>query len=59
MVELMHIKDIAFEFVSWVSTEFIKSEIKAEDRILKLNKIAIEQLQLLLNYSAKKIEKQK
>ncbi len=35
----------------------LKDGLEAEDRLLKLNKIAIEQLQLLLNYSVKKIEK--
>ncbi|WP_323594881.1 KilA-N domain-containing protein [Aliarcobacter butzleri] len=42
-----------------LNAEFIKSKIEAEYRLLKLNQIAIEQLQLLLNYSAKKIEKLK
>ena len=39
--------------------EGIKNEagLEAEDRLLKLNTIAIEQLQLRLNYSVKKIEK--
>ena len=40
-----------------LNAQFIKDGLEAEDRLLKLNKIAIEQLQLLLNYSVKKIEK--
>ena len=40
-----------------LNTQFIKDGLEAEDRLLKLNNIAIEQLQLLLNYSVKKIEK--
>lgn len=41
------------------NAQFIKDEIKAEERLLKLNQIAIEQLQLLLNYSYKKIKDKK
>ena len=40
-----------------LNAQFIKDGLEAEDRLLKLNNIAIEQLQLLLNYSVKKIEK--
>lgn len=39
-----------------LNAEFIKSEIKAEDRLLKLNQIAIEQLELLLKYTTKKMD---
>ena len=40
-----------------LNAEFIKSKMEAEDRLLKLNQIAIEQLQLLLNKKKKKAEK--
>ncbi len=40
----------------WISSEgpFIK---KFEERLLKLNELAIEQLGLLLNYNKKRLEK--
>ena len=34
-----------------LNAEYIKQGIKSKERLLKLNEVAIEQLQLLLNYS--------
>lgn len=36
-----------------LNAQFIKAELAAEERVLKLNQIAIEQLELLLNYASK------
>ena len=40
-----------------LNAEYIKQGIKSKERLLKLNEVAIEQLQLLLNYSNKRLEK--
>lgn len=40
-----------------LNAEFIKQEIEPKERLGRLNKIAIEQLKLLFNYSNKKLEK--
>lgn len=40
-----------------LNAQFIKKNISFEERLLKLNEAAIEQLQLLLNYTNKKLEK--
>jgi hypothetical protein len=44
-------KDIAFEFASWISVQFklylIKEGLEQSDRLRKLNRIAIEQMQIL------------
>ena len=48
-------KDIAFEFASWISPQFKLYLIK--ERLLKLNKIAIQQMKLLTgNKRIKKLE---
>jgi hypothetical protein len=62
VVLFMHLLSTTSQFVVLANLEslnaqFIKDGLEAEDRLLKLNNIAIEQLQLLLNYSVKKIEK--
>ena len=46
-------KDIAFEFASWVNAEFIKQSLSAQNRLERLNTIAIEQMKLLLGYQRK------
>ena len=40
-----------------LNAEYIKQGIKSKERLLRLNEVAIEQLQLLLNYSNKRLEK--
>ena len=35
---------------------FIKQQMSSKERLIKLNEIAIEQLELLLKYSVKKLE---
>lgn len=42
-----------------LNAQFIKQNLSFEERLLKLNEVAIEQLQLLLNYTNKKLEKLK
>lgn len=39
------------------NAQLIKQNISFEERLIKLNKVAIEQLKLLVNYSAKKLKK--
>ena len=49
-------KDIAFEFASWISVEFIRMELPQPDRLKKLNTIAIQQLKsLTTNPTIKKL----
>jgi len=39
-----------------LNAQFIKQNIPHEERLLNLNEVAIEQLNLLLNYKNKKLE---
>ena len=43
------------QWINTTNTKFIKYKIKPKERLARLNKIAIEQLQLLLKYSQDKI----
>lgn len=38
-----------------LNAQFIKQNIPFEERLIKLNEVAIEQLQLLLHYNTKKL----
>lgn len=40
-----------------LNAEYIKQKLSSNDRLTKLNQIAIEQLKLLLNYATKKLER--
>lgn len=40
-------RDIAFEFASWISAELIRMGLSQGERLIRLNEIAIRQLQLL------------
>jgi hypothetical protein len=42
-------KDIAFEFASWISVEFIHMGLLHGERLKRLNQIAIRQMQTLVN----------
>ena len=39
-----------------LNAEYIKQGLVNEDRVIRLNKIAIEQLKLILHYASKKLE---
>ncbi len=52
-------KDIAFEFASWISVEFIHMDLPQDERLKRLNQIAIRQMQTLTAVSPKALPRKK